>query len=217
MSRPHGTADVNRERASAPKTEGNASIRSQSREQMLRIRQSLVRLRIRSGGTGNQRGRSTLEWPHCSLALLPKAAKSQLRYRICRPGHQRALDSEIRSHARLGATAEDFVTRAQLPKALASFGSGENVRFGKLHLGPDGLRYPSPKHPRFLPLSALAGVSVTQYAVKVRQAGHRFAWLTAERKDVPNAAVLAALAEHIVTGRPHDGDQADSSRAPDTQ
>jgi Family of unknown function (DUF6585) len=150
-------------------------------------------------------------------AVLPKAAKYRLQFRICRPGHQRAFDSDIRSYARLGAMVEDFVSRAQLPKALASFGSGENVRSGKLQLGPDGLKYASAKHPRFLPLSALAGVSVTRYAVKVRQAGHRFAWLTAERKDVPNAAVLAALAEHIVTRRPYYRDQADSIRAPDTR
>jgi len=145
-------------------------------------------------------------------ALLPKAARYRLRYRICRPGHQRTFDSDIRSYARLGAMVEGFVTQAQLPRALASFGSGGNVRFGELQLGPEGLSYASAKHPRFLPLSALAGVSVTRYAVKVHQTGHRFAWLTAERRDVPNAAVLAGLAEQMVTARPYHRDQADSSR-----
>lgn len=145
------------------------------------------------------------------------AAKYQVRYRICRPGHQCTFDARIGGYARLGAMVEDFVTQAQLPKALAAFTSGENVRFGKLQLGPDGLGYGGAKHPRLLPLSALAEVSVTRYAVKVRQAGHRLPWLTAERKTVPNAAVLAGLAEHIVTARPHDRDQADSSRAPDTR
>jgi hypothetical protein len=60
-------------------------------------------------------------------------------------------------------------------------------------------------------------VSVTRNAVKVRQAEHRLAWLTAERRAVPNAAVLAGLVEHIVTARPHDRDQACCSRAPDTR
>jgi hypothetical protein len=147
-------------------------------------------------------------------AALPKAARYQVRYRICRPGHQRTFDSQVRGYARLGAMVEDFVTRAQLPKALALFGSGEAVRFGELELGPHGLRYASAKHPRFLPPSALAGVSVTRYTVTVRQAGHRLAWLAAERTAVPNAAVLAGLAEHIVTARPHDRDQAAPNRAP---
>jgi hypothetical protein len=147
-------------------------------------------------------------------AALPKAARYQVRYRICRPGHQRTFDSQVRGYARLGAMVEAFVTRAQLPKALASFGSGESIRFGELGFGPDGLRYAGAKHPRCLPLSALADVSVTRYAVKVRQAGHRLAWLTAERSAVPNVAVLAGLAEHIVTARPHDSDKAAPSRAP---
>jgi len=141
--------------------------------------------------------------------LLPKAVKFTVKYRICRPGHQRTFDSLISGQARLGATVEHFVTQAQLPKALASFGSGEAVRFGDLWLGPDGLTYASAKHQRFLPLSALTGVSVTRYDVKVHQAGHRLAWLIAKRSSVPNAAVLAGLAEHIVAARDaNDGNEA---------
>jgi hypothetical protein len=88
---------------------------------------------------------SLLETP--VKAVLPKAARYQVRYRICRPGHQRTFDSQVRGYARLGAVVEDFVTRAQLPKALASFGSGQSIRFGELEFGPDGLRYASAHHP----------------------------------------------------------------------
>jgi Bacterial PH domain len=143
-------------------------------------------------------------------AALPKAVKYKVRYRICRPGHQRTFDSLISGYARLGAMVEGFVTRAQLPKVLASFGSGEVVRFGELQIGQDGLTYASAKRRRFLPLSALARVSVTRYAVKVHQAGHRLSWLTAERAAIPNAAVLARLAEHVVAARDaHDSNEAD--------
>ena len=142
------------------------------------------------------------------------ATRYQVRYRICRPGHERTFDSLIRRQARLGAMVEDFVTQAQLPGALASLGSGEPVRFGKLQLGPDGLAYHSARHPRSLPLEALGHVSVTRYAVKVHQAGHRLPWLTAERSAVPNAAVLARLAEHIVAARDADDkDDADAGQA----
>lgn len=152
--------------------------------------------------------------------MLPKAVKYTVRYRICRPGRQRTFDSKISGYVRLGAMIEDLVTQVQLPKALAAFGSGEAVQFGKLQLGQDGLIYASVKHPRFLPMTALARVSITRYAVKVHQTGHRLAWLTAERAAVPNAAVLVSLAERIVAGRdapdPNeagDRNEADARRA----
>jgi hypothetical protein len=144
---------------------------------------------------------------------LPKAARYRVRYRIRRPGQQRTFDSLIRDYVRLGETVQGLITETQLPVALASFRSGDIVPFGDLLLGQDGLIYASAEHPRVLPLSALAGVSVSRYAVKVHQAGRKVPWLTAERTDVPNAAILAGLAERIVAGRDlRDSDEAESGR-----
>ena len=102
-------------------------------------------------------------------AALPKATRYQVRYKIRRRGHQLTSDSMIRGYTRLGEMVQEFVTAAQLPVALASFRSGDTVPFGELLLGPDGLVYASAKNPRSLPLSALAGVSVSRHAVKVKQ------------------------------------------------
>jgi hypothetical protein len=149
---------------------------------------------------------------------LPKAARYRVRYRIRRPGHQRTFDSLIRDYVRLGEMVQGLVTETQLPVALASFRSGDPVPFGDLLLGQDGLVYASAQHPRLLPLSALAGVSVSRYAVKVHQVGRKLPWLTAERTAVPNAAILAGLAERIVAGRDlRDSDEAESGRAPGMQ
>jgi hypothetical protein len=42
------------------------------------------------------------------------------------------------------------------------------------------------------------------------KAGHGLSWLTAERAAIPNAAVLARLAEHVVAARDaHDSNEAD--------
>jgi hypothetical protein len=155
-------------------------------------------------------------------AALPKAVKYQVRYRIRRPGHQLTFDSMIRGYARLGEMVQEFVTDVQLPAALASFRSGDTVPFGELLLGQDGLAYASAKHPRSLPLGALAGVSVSRYAVKVNRVGRKLPWLTAERSAVPNATVLAELATRIVAGRDlHDANEADSEaksgQSPSTQ
>jgi Family of unknown function (DUF6585) len=155
-------------------------------------------------------------------ATLPKAARYQVQYRIRRLGHQLTFDSMIRGYARLGEIVQEFVTGVQLPAALASFRSGDTIPFGELLLGPDGLAYASAKHPRSLPLSALAGVSVSRYAVKVYRVGRKLPWLTAERSVVPNATVLAELAARIVADRDHhDGDEADgeskSGQLPGTQ
>jgi hypothetical protein len=142
-------------------------------------------------------------------ALLPKAAKYRVSYELRRPGHKRQLTSFIRGHRQLGEMVEEFVTEVQLPVAQASFSSGNVVTFGKLWLGQDGLLYASAQRPQFLPLSALAGVSVSRYAVKVHQVGGKPVWLIPERSAVANATVLAGLAERIVAGRDlHDAGQA---------
>jgi hypothetical protein len=149
---------------------------------------------------------------------MPRNSSTAPLARIRRPGHQRTFDSLIRDYVRLGEMVQGLVTETQLPVALASFRSGDPVPFGDLLLGQDGLVYASAQHPRLLPLSALAGVSVSRYAVKVHQVGRNLPWLTAERTAVPNAAILAGLAERIVAGRDlRDSDEAESSRAPGMQ
>jgi len=137
--------------------------------------------------------------------LLPQGLRYQVWYELRQPGRKRTFDATIRGHARLSEMIEEFVTEVQLPVALASFRSGSVVPFGKLLLGQDGLVVASPKHPRFLPLTELAGISVSRYDVKVHRVGRKLAWLSVDRSDVPNAAVLAELAMRIVVERDFRG------------
>jgi hypothetical protein len=134
-------------------------------------------------------------------ASLPKAAKYRVRYKLRRPGNELVLDSFIRDYRRLGEIVENFVTTSRLPLVLASFRGGHTIPFGKLLLGPEGLTDARPEHPRFLPLHALASVSASKYVVAVNQAGEKAAWTSAEASAVPNAAILAALVEHVVAER----------------
>ncbi len=147
--------------------------------------------------------------------LLPKGARYKVWYELRQPGRKRTFDATIRGHARLSEMIQKFVTECQLPVAQASFRSGDVVPFGKLLLGQDGLVVASAKHPRFLPLTELAGISASRYDVKVHQVGRKLAWLSVERSAVPNAAVLAELAKRILGDRDlQGGDESDARLKP---
>ena len=132
-------------------------------------------------------------------SLLPKAAKYQVGYRLWRPGHELVLGWSIKDYKRLGEIVENFVRNSRVPLVMASFRAGNTIPFGKLLIGPDGLTDARTKPPRLLPLEALAGVSVSNYVVTVNQVGEKAPWTSAEATAVPNAAILAALAERVVS------------------
>jgi hypothetical protein len=91
----------------------------------------------------------------------------------------------------LGRILASEVTRAQLPRAVATLRSGQQVRFGDLAIDSRGVSAGG----RLLPWGEVESVQARQGYVEVRQAGQRWCWLRRQVAVIPNVHLFLALTD----------------------
>ena len=98
----------------------------------------------------------------------------------------------------LGRLLETGVTRAQLPKAIERFNTGQAVAFGPLSVGPSGITAGD----QSLPWSEIEDVQTRKGMVSVKRAGKWLAWKRAQVSQIPNYFIFEALVRAILAQRP---------------
>ncbi len=113
-------------------------------------------------------------------------------------------EPDLRPGPPLGRLLETRVTRAQLPKAIERFNTGQAVAFGPLSVGPSGITAGD----QSLPWSEIEDVPTRNGMVSVKRSGKWLAWKRAQVSQIPNYFIFDALVRAILfifdalSGRP---------------
>jgi hypothetical protein len=97
--------------------------------------------------------------------------------------------------AQLGRIIETAVTRAQLPKAIDLFNSGQPVSFGPLSVSRTGIT----DGDQILPWNEIEWVRTYSGKVSVKKSGKWLAWGKADVSQIPNYFVFNALVQTILS------------------
>lgn len=107
-------------------------------------------------------------------------------------GSQFKFSSAIKSNKQLGAAIQQEVTRHQLPKAIASYDSGNPVSFGALSVSMQGIS----KAGVLIPWNQVGNVDFRRGWLIVHKQGSLLAGSRTRASSVPNLQVFLQLVEH---------------------
>jgi hypothetical protein len=109
-------------------------------------------------------------------------------------GSRLVLTTRIQHIETLGAAIQQEITRRKLPAAVQGYDLGQPVKFGKLVVENEGMRY----NDAFLPWEDIDEVKVDKGVVMVRKKGKWLNWKNVSVALIPNFFVFLALVDRVV-------------------
>jgi hypothetical protein len=97
----------------------------------------------------------------------------------------------------LGAMIQQEVTKLLLPRAIASYKSGETLSFGKVNVNRQGVN----NGKEMIPWDQIDAIEVRSGLIVVQKYGRVMKWSTVREHETPNVYILQNLVDYAVKNR----------------
>ncbi|HEX4206034.1 MAG TPA: DUF6585 family protein [Ktedonobacteraceae bacterium] len=135
-------------------------------------------------------------------AVWAKATRSrnsiQYIYTVRRGGDGKTFTyrNHLQQVRNLGATIQQRLVQAQMPRVIPAYNAGQNIAFGAVNVNMQGLN----NGKEMVPWSEVGSIVNREGTLNIEKDGRLLPWKAIKVANVPNFAVLQALVQYVVKG-----------------